>query len=223
MKNFLSLIVVLALASGGGWYWWINTPDYALKQAGEAAKMHDVAAFEHWVDVDRFSSQAVEDLLSAPVRTTGAGILGRLLGLGLMSLFHEPVSQALKQQIVEFVGRDPAAARPEPEPERRGGFLKQLVRMIKPPALGKVLKEMGFTKENYRGVKYIKAKDDRATAGMAFFIPSADKDVIVEFGMAKINNQWRVREILNLGELAKTVALSGPDPDASETVRPAEQ
>jgi hypothetical protein len=209
-KFVLALILIGAIAAAGFWYW-TTTPQYAVKQAADAIKRHDVAAFQYWVDVHNVANAAVEDVLAAPVRDVGgSGLLERIVGFGIFSILRPTVVTSLEKQIVTSVARtgmDPTQTAAQPQGPK--GIIGTIVDMVKPPSLTETLRDYGFTKQNYRGVGEVKTMEDRARVDLRFFIPRQNAETAVSLGLLKWPNGWRIIRIVNLQDIVKDVVGVG--------------
>jgi hypothetical protein len=57
-------LVIGALLAGGGYWFYVRTPTYSLRQLGRAYETHDTASFERHVDVDAVCNAAVDAFLA---------------------------------------------------------------------------------------------------------------------------------------------------------------
>lgn len=203
-RLFIALIIIAAASAGGFWYW-TTTPHYAVQQAYDALKHHDVQKFNQWVDVRNLSSSAVEDLVAEPVRGAGGlGLLERIVGLGVLSILRPTVVEAMTKQINAAVAHTPAdeEAETQREAERSKTFLGEIVQLIKPPSLTETLRDLGFSKQNYRGVGNLNVRGSIATVPLRFYSPKKSKDfeVMLELHQPQPNT-WRIERISNLQQL----------------------
>jgi hypothetical protein len=215
MKGVIAAVVLLCVLAGAGWFWWSQTPTYAVDQASNAIKQHNVENFHHWVDVDSVSSSAIDDLSGIPIRSTGSDILERVLGFTIISFFKPTLVGAMGKQIDAWVEHVPkaksdsgsgAAQDDEDEPEAPKSLLGAIVAAVKPPSLKQVLRDYGLTKKNYRGLGSTDTKEHVAHVGLRFFSPKAQREVEI---MLQLNNNpghWQVDRISNLHEIVPVLA-----------------
>jgi hypothetical protein len=230
-RNFLVFLVVALITAGGGYWFWTTTPQYAVQQASQAIKQHDVSEFHSWVDVHALSSAAVDDLMSEPVRAVGGGgILERVIGFGLVTLFKPTVVQSMENQIDQAVaktglesnpsssggasatgggdgatGGDGSAGAEQSNGRSGKGILGTLVEMVKPPSLTETLRDFGFTKKNYRGVGEVQTKENTSLVGLRFYSPKIQREVTVQLELQKGANRWQITRIANLPDIVRAI------------------
>jgi TonB family protein len=96
------LVVVLVLvASMGAFFYrsYTHSPEYALVQAGEAIREHDIAGFDRYVDLDTAIPAAIDALLDlrlSPDKNTG---LGETLAAGLVKLAAPNLAIIAKREV----------------------------------------------------------------------------------------------------------------------------
>jgi hypothetical protein len=204
-RAILALVIIAALVGGGFWYW-TTTPQYAVREASAAVKAHDVARFHEWVDVHEVASSAVQDILAEPMQGIGSvGLLERIVGLGVLTIFRPNVVGTVEKQIdvsVAKQGMDPDVPAQSEQPQTLLGELKQL---IKPPSLTETLRDYGFTKQNYRGLGDVKVNGELADVPIRFFIPKNNGEVQVHLALAKGSSHWRIIRISNLQEIVRDI------------------
>jgi hypothetical protein len=209
--KLLVVVLVLAAIAGGGYWFWTSTPQYAVQQASQAIRAHNIDAFHNWVDVQSVSSAAVEDVLAEPVRNVGGGgLLERVIGLGFLTVLRPTVVEKMRNRIDDAVAKtgleaDTSAAS---QPQQPRGLLGQLAQMIKPPSLTDTLREYGFTKANYRGLGETRSQDGSADVGLRFFIPRRQGEMQVHLSLMNVNGHWRIVRIANLQEIVRDVVGS---------------
>lgn len=212
MKNLFVILIVAALLGVGGYWYYTTTPQYAVSQAADAMKKHDAGRFSNWVNVNSVSANAIEDLLAEPVKNSiGMGILERIVGLGIISIFKPTLADSMEKQIVTYVATVPkqsAAASPADEDEepQEKGLVEALTAMIKPPPLKEVLKEYGFTKANYRGLGGSDQSGDTAHVGLKFFNPKLNQNVEVQLELNNQTGHWQITRLSNLQSVLKTIS-----------------
>lgn len=221
IRLFLIVVLLLALAAGGYWYW-TTTPQYSMQKLSESVKKHDSATFHEYFDVPSVSSNAVDDLLADRLHDAGGpGLLERFLGNAIIGIFKPELVQHLSNSINNYVAK-PVTPAPAPEqiespPAEAELSLKQevgrlfkrigkrITEALKPPPLKEVLKDLGITKENYRGLTPFETNGDICHVGLRFQPPDKP-ELVVQVELHKIENHWRVEKFSNLDELAKTTS-----------------
>ncbi len=206
MRHLALLLIVAAIVTGGGFWYWTSTPQYAVQQATKAIKEHDVVAFHNWVDVQSLSSSAVDDLVSEPIKKAGGvGLLKRIVGFGLVTLFKPTVVQSLENQIDELVRQSGTDPQETPPPQQTKSLLGQIFELVKPPSLIQTLRDYGFTKKNYRGLGQIKTTEQVAVVPLRFFSPKVNHEVEVQLQLLKPGGRWQIVRITNLSEIVRSI------------------
>lgn len=209
IKRVLVVLLILAAIAGGGFYYWTTTPQYAVQQAVQAIKQHDVQKFGEWVDVRNVANSAVEDLASEPVRAAGGvGILERIVGLGVISVLRPMVVEKMTNKINEAVAKTPADEQAEQrrDAERSESLLGQIVQLVKPPSLTETLRDYGFSKQNFRGIGSVAVQDNIATVPLKFYSPKKAVEFEVNLELQRPQSQsWRIERISNLQQIVVNV------------------
>lgn len=193
MKKILLLLVVV-LAAGGYWYYrsFAAGPTYALLQAAKAAKTHDVAEFERYVDVRSVAGSLVDQLAGQ----------GAALGIatenmpditGLLGLMKPQITKAAQQEVQRYIetGSLGAAAQPGQMP---GISLAGLASKVASP------------QSKLQGVQYVRETGNEARVGLEFTQPQYDTTMVLELKMLNQGDYWQVTEITNIGDLLKQIA-----------------
>lgn len=107
---------------------------------------------------------------------------------------------------VQDMSQSEPAPKPPAGPVKRavGNFVSMLVETIRPPSLKDTLKELGLSKETFRGFTDFKTDGSLCHVGLRFQAPGKNQ-VIVELELEKIENRWVVIRFSNLPALAKAV------------------
>ena len=210
MKRIPVILLAICLLAGGGWYYWTTTPQYAVQQAANAIKAHDVQTFHNWVDVEEVSSSAVDDLLAEPARAVGGtGIIERIVGISIMSVFKPNVVQTMDKQIDNWVAHHATGttvsvqAEEEEEIDKPKTLMGELVALVKPPSLKQLFRDYGFTKKNYRGLGQVDSADNVAHVGLRFFNPKLNHEVQVMLQLDRSNGHWQVSRVSNMQEVLR--------------------
>jgi hypothetical protein len=214
MKNLFVILILIVLLAGGGYWFYTTTPQYAVSQAADAMKKHDAGRFSNWVNVNNLSANMIEDLLAEPVKNSiGVGILERVVGLSIISIFKPTLADSMEKQIVTYVATVPkkssAASQPDEDDDETAqekGLVETLAAMIKPPPLKEVLKEYGFTKANYRGLGNSDQSGDTAHVGLKFFNPKLNQNIEVQLELNNQSGHWQIVRLSNLQFVLKTLA-----------------
>ncbi|ALD22135.1 DUF2939 domain-containing protein [Hymenobacter sp. DG25A] len=192
MKKLLIIAVLAALGIGGYLYYKRLTggPEYALIQAVKAAKMHDVATFEHYVDLHTLTDNLVEQMTDQRVMEAIPGGSSMLMQ-GALRLLKPQLGQVARQEIVRYIEANPdqAAARPA-LPVKVLGMAGSI---ISPDS-------------RFKGIKYNQRQGDEALVGLEFTQPRYDTTLVLEVKLQNQGDHWQVKQITNGGQLARHVA-----------------
>lgn len=192
MKKLLIIAVLAALGIGGYLYYnrLIGGPEYALMQAVKAAKMHDVATFEHYVDLHSVTDNLVEQLTDQRVMESIPGGESMLMQ-GALRLLKPQLGQVARQEIVRYIEANPNKATARPAlPVKVLGMAGGI---ISPDS-------------RFKGIKYNQRQGDEALVGLEFTQPRYDTTLVLEVKLQNQGDHWQVKQITNGGQLAQQVA-----------------
>ena len=107
-KLLISGLLTALLIAGGLFYWYYKqTPKYALLQVKEALADHDFALFEQYVDMEAVMTSLIDQVMEINKNTSTAKNeweqLGQNIGTGLVNLLKPQLSTLYKQQIQKLV------------------------------------------------------------------------------------------------------------------------
>jgi hypothetical protein len=102
------LLLFLLALGGGGWWYWTRTPQYSLREVGNAIKTHDLAKFQKYVDVDGVTNMLVDSFVSAALKNQKPAATqweqaGQNFGQGLIMMMKPRLAAEIKQKITELV------------------------------------------------------------------------------------------------------------------------
>jgi hypothetical protein len=218
-KNTLLIAAsLIAIAIAAAAYWFLNSPLYAFQCAAQAVRKHDVREFHKYVDVHTVANAAVEDLLAQPIRQSGMGLLERIVGLAIVSVFQPSAVDAMEAQIDKWVlhvsprasgesSSEPAAATnseddDEPQADAQPqSIFGRIAALVKPPSLRQVFRDYGFTKKNYRGFNQDDCQDNIAHVTLKFDSPKLHREVPVRLELRRQHDRWQITRVANLQEL----------------------
>jgi len=208
-KLLLPLIAVLVIAAGGFWYW-TTTPQYAVSQAAKAMKAHDLVDFRNWVDTESVASNAVDDLMTDPIRTSfGHGLLNRVAGFAVATFMKPTATESMQKQLESYVVTPPKTDNEDAaisEKEEEKDIVQELTSMFKPPSLRQIFREYGFTSKNYKGLGTVNQSGNISHVGLKFYSPRAKREIEVLLELFQGNNRWRVTKIANLQQICRDVS-----------------
>lgn len=196
MKRIVLLLVLAALAVGGYLYYQSLKagPKYALLQAANAARTHDMATFERYVDVESVTGSLVDQVTT---QGSALGLLnpGGMMFKGALRLLKPQLAQAARKEVQHYIEKgtlDPSA---DTEPQR----------LVKVSMAGLATKVVS-PDSKFKDVKYVNEQGDQALVGLEFTQPKYDTTMVLELKMLRRDDHWQVTEITNTGELIKHVA-----------------
>ena len=197
MKKLLLLVLLLALGTGGYFYYQSlkQGPKGALVLAAAAVQAHDMTTFERYVDVNSVTTHLVDDVTQQGAVLTALVPGGGLLMGGAMRLLKPTLAKAAHQEVQRFVetGSLESAAAAAP---------KRLVNVSLTGLAGKVV---GPDSE-FKGIKYSREEGNNAYVGLEITQPKYDTTMVVEVKLRRQGDHWQMTQIMNSGELLRDVA-----------------
>lgn len=196
MKRLLLLVVLIALAAGGYYYYRSlkQGPEYALLQAAAAAKTHDMAAFERYVDVNSVSGHLVDQLTNQGSLLSLLNPSG-LLFKGALRLLKPQLTKAAHAEVRRYVETGSVEGSAEAAP-------KGLGRLSLAGLAGAVVSP----ESSFKGIKYSRQQGEQAFVGLEFTQPKYDTTMVMEVKLLHRGDHWQLTEITNTGDLIQRVA-----------------
>jgi hypothetical protein len=110
-KKILLGVIALGLVAGGGYYWWIGTPEYSLMQLRSGIEQHNAETVFHYVDIDQIFDNLWSEMTATLVSDLqgsgdGASAFGSALGMGLVQSMKPALKDALKTGIENALKED---------------------------------------------------------------------------------------------------------------------
>ena len=196
MKKTVLILLLVALALGGYWYYRkLSTgPEYSLMQAYKAVTDHDAAAFERYVDVTSVTGSLVDQIAG---QSSALGLLnpGGIAMKGALRLLKPQLTEAARQEVKRYVETGSATAATEATPKR----------LVNVSILGLADKVVGQG-SSFKGVKYSREEGEQAFIGLEFTQPRYDTTLVLEVKMQDRGDHWQATEITNTGEILRHVA-----------------
>jgi hypothetical protein len=193
-------LILLAVITGIGYWYWTTTPEFAVFQVRDAIRDHDLKKFSHYVDDEAVASNLVDDLLTKPMQQSlGAGVVGNVLVNGIVGLFKQNLVKSMEQQIRSFVETGNSGAAVSANAPDSSVISGQDV------SLGKIDSRLGFRKHAYKGIAYDNKNGKIATVGVKFHNELYDKDLVLDLKMRDEGGYWEVIELSNFPEFAGKV------------------
>ncbi|MBC8082624.1 MAG: hypothetical protein H7Z21_05375 [Hymenobacter sp.] len=198
MKKLLLLVLLLALGAAGYYYYRSlkEGPSGALVAAAAAVQTHDMATFEKYVDVSSVTTHLVDDVAQQGAVLTSLVPGGGLLMGGAMRMLKPTLAKAARQEVQRYVETGSLEAAAAAAPKRR----------INVSLTGLAGKIAGPDSE-FKGVKYTREEGDNAFVGLEISQPKYDTTMVVEVKLRRQGDHWQMTQILNGGELLRSVAL----------------
>ncbi|HEY9783788.1 MAG TPA: hypothetical protein V6D17_00205 [Candidatus Obscuribacterales bacterium] len=207
MRIFLVLAVLVALIGGGGYWYWTTTPQFAVQQAKDAVKKHDLKTFEKYVDLKTVSSEMADDLLKKPViAMLGEGIFGHIIAATFTGLFKPQFTRQVEDDLRHYVefGNWGEAQSP----------------------LGGVDSKLGVHKHKFKEITGVSTEGSIGQVTVVLENESeANKQLLVIFMMRKVDNHWQIISVKNfpeiIGKLVELKIQDGQQNDMKSSDMPA--
>lgn len=207
IRIIVGVLLTIVVGCGGGWWYYTTTPEYSLWQLSSSIKERNEEKFRRYFDVHSVAANAVEDLMAEPARSiSGPGLIERLLGAAALGWLQPVVVSRLAGSMVNFV-RTHGLEKSTVEPEQKG-LLGAIVTALRPPSLSDVLRGLGFTSTNFRGIGSVKREEKLAHTDLIFERqPGGSTRVEMELKQQP-DSSWRVTRFSNLLEVSREVAAN---------------
>lgn len=196
MKRLLILVVLLALAAGGYFYYRSLThgPGYALSQAALATQTHDMATFEKYVDINSVTGHLV-DQVTAQSSLIGLLNPSGLVFKGALRLLKPQLTKVAHNEVQRYVESGSLEGAAEAAPKGLGHI-----------SLVGLASKVVSPESTYKGVKYTREEGEQAFMGLEFTQPKYDTTMVLEVKLLHRGDHWQMTEITNTGELLQGVA-----------------
>ncbi|SHI66472.1 DUF2939 domain-containing protein [Propionispora hippei] len=183
-------LVVILLSSGLGYWYWIHTPQYSLKQIQEAVKNHDLQTFEKYVDIDSVTSRMIDQLIDSKINAKNevqdeAGNLAK----GFIQFIKPQLTAMAKDQIRSLVEKGSTLQPSTPGQAEPPDAPKFSVNDIYNNKVGT---------PDFKGVDYVNKDGKIASVGLKLFYPKLNANVVLEVRMRKLDGYWQIAEISNI-------------------------
>ena len=197
MKRII-LFLLLALIAIGGYFYYQSLkagPKYALVQVANAARTHDMATFERYVDVNSVTGNLVDQVAN---QGSELGLMspGGLAFKSALRMLKPQLSQVVRKEVQQFVETGSLQGATD------GAASKGMMNISLAGLAGKV----ASPDSKFKDVKYVKEEGEQALVGIEFTQPKYDTTMVVELKMLNRGDHWQVTEITNTGDLLKQVA-----------------
>ncbi len=186
------ILLGLLLVLGGGFAYWnyINSPEYALKQARDAIEAKDFDTFSEYVDIKKLSESIIKDY--AESQTTAMPEFIKLLLERNKTILSRNLETALKSFFE--TGRFVSEAK-----ENATGLLQIDILQTMPNLEEAIKKGIEKSKDKLRGIAYKEMQGNLLIAGIEINESNEGTDKkIIELQFEKHNGHWRLVGVQNL-------------------------
>ena len=193
-------VLLLGAAAAGWTYYYRGTPQYSLKQAANAVKEKDRAAFQKYVAVDSVVSGAVDVLLARALEETrkeaaaeddGFAALGAELAAGLIQGIKPMVVTELRNGIMEGV--------------EQGDLRRAFDRDSATEEMGLELTDAGAQPMEYAGLDMVSREGGTARADLQLRRTDLDQTFPLRLRLAQRDGYWQVMAVENVVEFSQAV------------------
>lgn len=111
-KNVMKIFVVIALLVGGGYYYWINSPTFAVMELEKSIKDKDLATFYSRLDLNKIYDSSIDAIAinEKPQLESPWEILQSNIGSGVTKVLKSQVMNSVKHEIELQFRRDRSQA-----------------------------------------------------------------------------------------------------------------
>ncbi|WP_375438018.1 DUF2939 domain-containing protein [uncultured Hymenobacter sp.] len=197
MKRIVLVLLLLLVAAGGYFYYQRLKvgPKYALVQVANAARTHDMATFERYVDVNSITGSLVDQVAS---QSSTLGLLnpGGIAFKSALRMLKPQLTQAVRKEVQQFVETGSLQG------TASAGASQGTMNI----SLAGLASKVASPDSKFKDVKYVNEEGEQALVGIEFTQPKYDTTLVVELKMLDRGDHWQVTEITNTGDLLKQVA-----------------
>ncbi len=183
-KIWILIAAVLAIAAGGYFFYWQNTPAYAAGEIQQAVQKKDIELFEKRVDLNQVYSYALDDVLAEfqadklPEHRLAASLV--------KSIKKEVVKELIRQTEIRF----------KEEANASGSLLDKPVKTL--------IAYVGSSALSLTDIFQVEEKDGIAMAYVKLHDKDLQKDFTWQVQMEKdVNGNWAATRIVNFKEYLK--------------------
>ena len=197
MKRVVLLLLLVVLAGGGYFYYQSLKagPKYALIQVANAARTHDMATFERYVDVNSVTGNLM-DQVADQGSTLGLPNIGGLSLKSALRMLKPQLTQVVRKEVQQFVETG----------SLQGPANAAASEGVMNISLAGLAGKVASPGSKFKDIKYVKEEGEQALVGIEFTQPKYDTTMVVELKMRNRGDHWQVTEITNTGDLLKQVA-----------------
>jgi len=197
MKRIILLLVLVAVIVGGYFYYQSLKagPKYALMQVANAARTHDMATFERYVDVNSVTGSLVDQVTS---QGSALDMLnpGGLAFKGALRMLKPQLAQMARKEVQQYIETG----------SLQGAADVAASKGVMNISLAGLAGKVASADSQFKDVKYVKEEGEQALIGLEFTQPKYDTTMVLELKMLNRGDHWQITEITNTSELLKHVA-----------------
>lgn len=186
------VLLIVAAIAGAGYYFWTQTPQYALQQAAEAAKEHDLERFQQYVDTERVSSRFVDDMLASVTEETRNNPFGGLAA-GMVMMMRPQLAKAAQDSLERGVETGNFSDVKENRDDNPATAAEPYWRRA----------EAGMS--GFRRIAYVKKDGKIAVAGLEIYDADLKMPFVVELKLRDRGRHWQVIELSNIPAVKKAI------------------
>jgi len=185
-----AIVVVLVLVIPA-YVFWTRTPQYALREAAEAVKTHDLARFQRYVDTERLTTRFVDDMLATATEEASKETLGGLAA-GMMMMMRPQMLKAGQDALERAV--------------ETGRFEDTSGESAGPADAAKPYwKRTSGEESGFRRIAYVKKQGKIAVAGLEIYDADLKMPFTIELKLRDLGSHWQIIEISNIPAFQKAV------------------
>jgi Flp pilus assembly protein TadG len=190
LASILTVVVAVAVA-GGAYVAWTRSPRYALREASHAARQHDLATFQEYVDTEKLAGRFVDDFLSSITDDAKNDQFGGL-AVGMAMLMRPQMAKAAQEALERGIESGTLET-----DNKDGGNPARAAKQYWSPA--------GAEQSGYRGITYIKKQGKVAIAGLEIFDADLRRSFTVDLKLRDLGNRWQIVEIANVKGIQRAI------------------
>lgn len=194
MKHIFSVVLIVGLAAicAFGYWQWIKSPTYSLKQLGAAIESHDRERAEKYIDIENVATILVDRLLETSGQAQAKPKnqweeAGQNMAMGFIQMMKPAMANAAKAKFLEYV--------------EKGSFEESGSSRATPSlAITASFQKVVDKKRRFKEVKSV--EKDGKIALVTIELTGADgQSILPRLKMRERDGYWQVIEIVNFAEL----------------------
>jgi hypothetical protein len=193
--------VSAGIAGALAWRHYTHSPQYALRQIADAVHEHNRLKFERYVDLERFSTSAVDEMVaritlgSVDDADTGFGALGAMLGASMVKSMKPALASELRAAVLGAVedGRFDSL------------FVAQHDTTGRDLTLAVVARNTSADRIHFAGMGELHREGDVATVGLQLRNDMFDTTLVLRIRLERGPDRWRMVAPDNLRDYLKAV------------------